>query len=201
VPNELRGQITKLWPAVPALSVAQWQAIDEHYHLLCKWNPKINLVGASTLPVAAEKHYAEGFFLAANCPEGIASVMDCGSGAGFPGFPLAVLAPTAHVTLLEADRRKAAFLREACSLGNVRVRAERLEDVKERFDAVITRAVDPLFVLSWAAGRAKHFGFIGSTEDVLRLATHPAVLDQTNLPLPWKPSSSILWAMFHVEPA
>jgi 16S rRNA G527 N7-methylase RsmG len=192
-------QIKRLWTGAPELTQEQRQALSGHFELLGKWNPKINLVGSSTLATAAEKHYAEGLFLAARLPEGVCRVVDCGSGAGFPGFPLAVLRPDVHVTLLEADRRKAAFLREACHMKNVAVRTERLEQVGDDYDAAITRAVDPAFVIGWASSHAARFGFIGATQDVAGLSDSKAFCSFSKEALPWKASSSILWAMFHVK--
>jgi len=160
---------------------------------------EMNLIGPSTLAIAAEKHYGESLFLAARLPEGVRTVIDCGSGAGFPGFPLAVLRPDVQVTLLEADRRKAAFLRESCHLSNVQVRVQRLEQLEERPDAVISRAVDPRFVMAWGREHASLFGFIGSTADVESLAADPALGSALRAALPWQVLSSVLWATFHVK--
>ncbi len=192
-------RVCRAWPGMPPVPEEGWKSIEQHYELLRKWNPKVNLVGPSTLANAAEKHYGESLFLAARMPEGVRTVIDCGSGAGFPGFPLAVLRPDVQVTLLEVDRRKAAFLRESCGLSNVRVRVERLEQLDERPDAVITRAVDPRFVMDWGRKHASRFGFIGSTSDVEALAADPAVGEVLQSALPWQAHSSILWATFHVE--
>lgn len=187
------------WLAAPELDGGQIRALLAHYSLLRKWNPKINLVGASTLESAPVKHYAESLFLASLLPDGVETVLDVGSGAGFPGFPLAVLRPGVRVTLVESDRRKAAFLRESCTLRNVTVLCRRLEEVDSSVDAVITRAVDPRFVVSWGREHAGHFGFLGSTSDTLTLLQNPSLVGSTSSPLPWKPSSSVVWGLFHVE--
>ncbi len=192
-------RVRRAWPGAPPALWEGWNAIEQHYELLCKWNAKVNLVGTSTLASAAEKHYGESLFLAAQLRDGVQTVIDCGSGAGFPGFPFAVLRPDVQVTLLEADRRKAAFLRESCLLSNVRVRVERLEQLEERPDAVITRAVDPRFVMAWGREHATRFGFIGSTADVESLAADPALGSVLKAALPWRAHSSILWATFHVK--
>jgi 16S rRNA (guanine527-N7)-methyltransferase len=69
-------------------------------------------------------------------------ISDVGSGAGFPGLPVAVVRPDLAVTLVESHQRKAVFLREASrDLSNVRVLAVRAEDVHESFDWLISRAV------------------------------------------------------------
>jgi 16S rRNA (guanine527-N7)-methyltransferase len=91
---------------------------------------------------AVERHYCESLFLGAHLPPGCLRIADIGSGAGFPGFPVAVLRPDCSVTLIESHQRKAVFLREASrKLPNVRVLARRAEDVGEQFDWAISRAV------------------------------------------------------------
>jgi len=74
-------------------------------------------------------------------------VADVGSGAGFPGIPLAVFLPDSRFTLLEPSAKKSAFLRNAAILAglrNVEVLETRLEDVGRRFDLVVFRAFSPL---------------------------------------------------------
>ena len=95
-----------------------------------------------TLEEAIERHYCESLFLAAQLAgRRSCGVADVGSGAGFPGFPVAVLRPDCSVTLIESHQRKAVFLREASrGLPNVRVLANRAEDVTRQFDRVISRA-------------------------------------------------------------
>jgi 16S rRNA (guanine527-N7)-methyltransferase len=127
---------------VVELSGGQIDALAAHYELLTRWNRKINLTAIRTLEEAVERHYSEALFLAAHLPAGPLRVADVGSGAGFPGFPVAVLRPDCTVTLIEAHQRKAVFLRESSrAMPNVRVLAKRGEAVGEVFDHVISRAV------------------------------------------------------------
>jgi 16S rRNA (guanine527-N7)-methyltransferase len=124
------------------VSESEAAALEAHYELLCRWNKVVNLTAIGTLEEAVARHYCEALFLAQRLPDDSASVADIGSGAGFPGFPVAVVRPGCTVTLIEADQRKAVFLREAArGRSNVRVLALRAEAVKERFDWVISRAV------------------------------------------------------------
>jgi len=124
------------------LIAAQVEALEAHYDLLVRWNLKMNLTAIRTLGEAVERHYAESLFLGAHLPAGALQVADVGSGAGFPGIPVAVLRPDCMVTLIESHQRKAVFLREASrGLANVRVVAGRAEVVVGRFDRVISRAV------------------------------------------------------------
>lgn len=140
---------TWVWPVFRELlqrcvdvTEADAAVLEAHYGLLRRWNKVINLTAIGTLEEAVLRHYCEALFLSSRLPENVASVGDVGSGAGFPGFPLAVVRPACMVTLIEADQRKAVFLREASrGVRNVRVLAVRAEAVKERFDWVVSRAV------------------------------------------------------------
>jgi 16S rRNA (guanine(527)-N(7))-methyltransferase RsmG len=127
---------------IVSLTAAQIALLEAHYSLMVRWNKVLNLTRVEELEEAVEVHYAESLFLGAHLPrEGIA-IADVGSGAGFPGFPVAVLRPDCVVTLIESQQRKAVFLKEVSrGIGNVRIVAGRGEDVRERFDHVVSRAV------------------------------------------------------------
>ncbi len=136
--DALQARIT----GIVRLSADQIQALQVHYELLVRWNHKINLTAIRTLEDAVERHYAESLFLAAHLPLGPLRVADVGAGAGFPGFPVAVLRPECAVTLIESHQRKAVFLREATrGLPNARVVAKRAEEIADAFDHVVSRAV------------------------------------------------------------
>jgi len=116
-------------------------------------------------------------------PAGALRIADVGSGAGFPGFPVAVLRPECSVTLIESHQRKAVFLREASrEIPNVRVLAKRAEDVAETFDWVISRAVS-------YADLAPVLKLLAANADLLSGAEGPpeslGFLWDTPLRLPW----------------
>jgi 16S rRNA (guanine527-N7)-methyltransferase len=114
--------------------------LEAHYNLLCKWNKTINLTRIEKFEEAMERHYGESLFLAQHLKPG--TVADIGSGAGFPGFVVAIARPDCFVTLIESHQRKAVFLREASrNVPNIRVLAKRAEDVAETFDSIVSRAV------------------------------------------------------------
>ena len=100
-----------------------------------KWNPAINLVATGSLPVAWHRHVLDSAQLFALAPPDSKKWVDLGSGAGFPGLVIAIIAaesnPSLAVTLVEADKRKAAFLTQtARELGvAVRVLPQRAEEV------------------------------------------------------------------------
>jgi 16S rRNA (guanine527-N7)-methyltransferase len=122
------------------LAAPQTAALEAHYELLCRWNRVLNLTRIDRLEEALERHYGESLFLASRVPPG--RIVDIGSGAGFPGFVVAVARPDCLLTLVESHQRKAVFLREASrKVPNVRVLAQRAEDVSEAFDCLISRAV------------------------------------------------------------
>lgn len=124
------------------LSEEQISVLYGHYELLVRWNRVINLTAIRDRDEAIDRHYYESLFLAAHLPPGGLRIVDIGSGAGFPGFPLAVVRRDCSVTLVECQRRKAAFLMEASRhISNLRVLAQRSEEVKESFDHAISRAV------------------------------------------------------------
>ncbi len=124
------------------LSQGQIAALEAHYELLVRWNKTLNLTTITSVEEAVERHYCESLFLGAHLPAGNLRVVDVGSGAGFPGFPVAILRPDCAVALVESHQRKAVFLREASrKIGNVRVIAKRVEDIEEEFDHLISRAV------------------------------------------------------------
>ena len=124
------------------LSVVQLEQLEQHYELMVRWNKTINLTRIEGVEEAVNRHYAESLYLGANLPAGPLTIADVGSGAGFPGFPIAVLRPECMVTLIESHKRKAVFLKEASrSLHNVVVLAQRGEAVSQTFDWVISRAV------------------------------------------------------------
>ena len=127
-----------------ALSDSQVELFHRHYQLLAKWNRRLNLTSVIEPAEAAQKHYAESIFLATHLPSKLTRIADIGSGAGFPGFPVAVLHPGAKVTLVEADIRKSVFLQECRdllpNLSVANIRAGALQPAS--FDALISRAVN-----------------------------------------------------------
>jgi 16S rRNA (guanine527-N7)-methyltransferase len=124
------------------LSPLQMEQLNVHYQYLVRWNRTLNLTSLKSEGEIVERHYCESLFLAAHLPPGQLSVADVGSGAGFPGIPLAVLRPECRVALIESHQRKSVFLRESSRmLPNVRVLALRAETVTEKFDWGVSRAV------------------------------------------------------------
>jgi 16S rRNA G527 N7-methylase RsmG len=124
------------------LSATQINQLEEHYNLLIKWNKVLNLTGLYKVEEIVERHYCESIFLAVHLPFGTLSIGDVGSGAGFPGVPVAIVRSECLVSLIESHQRKSVFLREATrGLRNVQVLPKRVEDLAGTFDWAVCRAV------------------------------------------------------------
>ena len=133
------------------LSREQLGLLEKHYELLLKWNRLLNLTRIEGLEDAVRFHYCESLFLGGRLPKGPLRVADVGSGAGFPGIPVAVLRPDLEMILIESHQRKAVFLREAArELPNVTVVGMRAEEWRGSTQWVVARAVAPREVLSLA---------------------------------------------------
>jgi 16S rRNA (guanine527-N7)-methyltransferase len=169
----------------------QISALDRHYQLLVKWNRVLNLTSIRNTEEAVIRHYCECLFFASLLPDS-GRVLDLGSGAGFPGVPVAILHPEMRVTLLESHQRKAVFLKEATrDLKNVDVVPKRAEDTSGTWDLVVSRAVDPQEVLRQAPRLASRIGMLVGGADSL--------LFEKRTKLPWGDDRWAAFTMFHVE--
>lgn len=131
-----------------ALSLEQLGQLESHYELLLRWNAKLNLTRIDSIKDATRLHYCESMFLGQRLPAGPLRIVDIGSGAGFPGIPIAILRPECGITLVESHKRKGVFLSEAVrNLANVKVVTDRAENIEDEFDWLISRAVSPSDVL------------------------------------------------------
>lgn len=122
---------------------------EAYLALLLKWNSRINLTAIREPEGIIRRHFTECIQGAQALPVVAgATLLDFGSGAGFPGIPIAICRPEIHVTLAESQRKKAAFLREAIRV--LELKAEvfdgRVEEMpsEQRFSFVALRAVDKM---------------------------------------------------------
>ena len=131
------------------------ERLERYAALLRKWQPRINLVGRSTLDDVWRRHMLDSAQLLPLMPDGARRLVDLGSGAGFPGLVLAILGvPEVH--LIESDGRKAAFLSEVSRETStpVQIHVSRIEDTPPLIADVITaRALAPLSRLVELASR------------------------------------------------
>lgn len=164
------------------------QLVD-YLELLLKWNARTNLTAIRDPDEIVRRHFGESLFLGAHLRD-CSTLLDFGSGAGFPGVPVQLLRPEIAVTLAESQGKKAAFLREVVRHFGLQteVWASRVEAMpsERRFDAVALRAVDKMdSAVREAAARASGCMLILGTSrasfaDVLA-AEFPVV---ERLPLP-----------------
>jgi 16S rRNA (guanine527-N7)-methyltransferase len=122
-----------------------------YLHLLLRWNEKINLTAIRNAAECVTRHFGESLYISRHL-QLHGSLLDIGSGAGFPGLALKIVLPELSVTLLEPVTKKRAFLKEAarvCAFDHVAVRGDRLEELASAipapaFDYATMRAVGNL---------------------------------------------------------
>ena len=183
------------------LSAEQVASLYLHYQVLECWNEKVSLTSLKPGEELVIRHYCESLFLGAHLAAGEnAAIVDVGSGAGFPGVPLAVLRPGWRVTLVESVQRKAVFLREATRhVKNVSVLAQRAEEVDPRFDWLVSRAVHPKDVVSQVPRLAPRIGLLVGEASVPLLRTFPGIAWGDPIRLPWGDRRYCILGKFHVE--
>lgn len=132
----------------PNLSEVQQQQFAALYDLYTDWNSKINVISRKDITNLYEHHVLHSLGIAKVMqfrPE--TTVMDLGTGGGFPGIPLAILFPETHFHLVDSIGKKVKVATEvanAIGLKNVTTRHCRAEEEKQLFDFVVSRAVMPL---------------------------------------------------------
>ncbi len=132
------------------------ERLNIYARLLVEWNEKMNLTGITDPQGIAVKHFADSLTVAPLLPKGTFSLIDVGTGAGFPGVPLALLRADCRLTLLDSLNKRLTFLDTVCRevglpVTLVHARAEeggRRKDLRERFDVAVARAVAAMPVLS-----------------------------------------------------
>jgi 16S rRNA (guanine527-N7)-methyltransferase len=163
-------------PYLPHPPASLLPQLSVYLDLLLKWNARTNLTAIRSPEEIVRRHFGESLFAACHLdpdtpdpdtpdpatPEpGTLTLLDFGSGAGFPGLPIALLRPDIHVTLAESQNKKATFLREVVRTLAVsaEVWSSRVESMPadRRFHTVALRAVDNMTAaIAAAAPRATH---------------------------------------------
>ena len=135
-----------------ALDQSMLERLDIYAARLVEWNEKINLTAITDPEGIVRKHFIDSLTLAPLLPAGKFSLIDVGTGAGFPGMPLAVLRGDMELTLLDSLNKRLVFIEALCAeLGItarlIHARAEeagRKPELRERFDVATARAVAAL---------------------------------------------------------
>jgi len=152
------GLIAEVLRPFAELQSQDLSSISIYIDLLMKWNSRINLTAVRDPEQMLTRHFGESFFAAKNLMkrDWQGSIVDVGSGAGFPGIPLTMWACAAQVSLIESNAKKAAFLYQlirSLELKNAKVFLGRAEIFAEEPDLVTMRAVEKFEnVLPVAAG-------------------------------------------------
>ncbi len=122
--------------------------LSAYLDLLLKWNARTNLTAVRGPEDIVRRHFGESLFAATHLDPHTPTLLDFGSGAGFPGLPIALLRPDIAVTLAESQNKKATFLREAIRTLSLHVEVwpARVEAMPpdRRFHTVTLRAVDDM---------------------------------------------------------
>jgi len=150
-------EIMKYFPDLTNLQIEQFQKLDFLYH---DWNEKINVISRKDIDALYTKHILHSLGIAKIMKfEPGATVLDVGTGGGFPGIPLAILFPETRFYLIDVIAKKIKVVQgvvDALELKNVKAEQKRAELVKGDFDFIVSRAVTnmPDFV-SWIHDKIK----------------------------------------------
>jgi 16S rRNA (guanine527-N7)-methyltransferase len=139
--------------------------IKTYIELLLKWNRSVSLTTVTQVDDILRFHFGESLFALPMLPVEKSRLADVGSGAGFPGIPLAMARPFLDVTLIEPNAKKFAFLNEVIrqlGLGNVtavRSGTSDLQSSNQRFEVVTARAVGKFEeLIGWTKAKLTHQG-------------------------------------------
>lgn len=150
-------EILKYFPDLSELQIEQFQKLDFLYH---DWNEKINVISRKDIDSLYTKHILHSLGIAKVMKfEPGSTVLDVGTGGGFPGIPLAILFPETRFYLIDVIAKKIKVVQgvaDALGLKNVKAEQKHAELVKEDFDFIVSRAVTnmPDFV-SWIKDKIK----------------------------------------------
>lgn len=125
---------------------------DKYYEMLVEWNGKFNLTTITERKQVDLLHFKDSI-LALDLIKENATVLDVGSGAGFPGIPIKIMRNDVNISLIDSVAKKVNFMEEvirSLCLEGISVEHTRVEDIskKRQFDVVVSRAVAPLNVLA-----------------------------------------------------
>jgi 16S rRNA (guanine527-N7)-methyltransferase len=145
-PNPSADRLNELLEdtGILTLQVSQSKQFNDYLSLILRWNARTNLTSVRDSEAILARHFVDSIACAQALPTDIATLLDFGSGAGFPGIPIAICRPEIAVTLAESQGKKAAFLQEAIRITGItaKVHSARAETLTTQFDCVTLRAVD-----------------------------------------------------------
>lgn len=137
--------ILKYFPNLTDTQIAQFEAL---YALYIEWNEKINVISRKDIENLYEHHVLHSLAIAEILHfQSGTTILDVGTGGGFPGIPLAILFPEAKFVLIDSIGKKIKVGTEvatAIGLKNITLKHLRVQDEKDKYDYVVSRAVMPL---------------------------------------------------------
>ncbi len=140
-----------------SLSADQIDQLDLFYDLLVEKNKVMNLTAITEFNEVQLKHFVDSLSICTVLPDNVKSICDLGTGAGFPGIPMAIAYPNIQFTLIDSLNKRVKFLEEVVAklgLTNVSLIHARAEEAgrnklyREQFDLVVSRAVANISTLS-----------------------------------------------------
>ena len=156
-PENTEVRLNRLLAAAGMRQLQQFEsrAFESYISLILRWNARVNLTAVRDEEGILARHFVESIACARALPAQISTLLDFGSGAGFPGIPIAICRPEIAVTLAESQGKKAAFLQEAVRVLNlpIAIHSARAETLQACFDCVTLRAVDRMAIAVQAASR------------------------------------------------
>lgn len=165
------NEVFKYFPDLTERQRGQLLALPELYAF---WNAQINVISRKDMDAFCERHvlHSLGIAKVLSFRSGT-TVLDVGTGGGFPGIPLAILFPESRFTLVDSTTKKIKVVREvaaAIGLDNVQAEAVRAEKVDDEFEFIVSRAVTRLApFMKWIEGKVSPNSFHDLQNGVLYL--------------------------------
>ena len=185
--------VASLAPFRVQLGADQITKLREYIRLLLKWNQSVSLTSVVDPVEILARHFGESMFVSCLLPVENCRLADLGAGAGFPGLALKIACPNLHITLIESNKRKCAFLSEVVrwlELNSVEILPIRFEEIRPApdFAEIITaRAIGGFAdILRWAKANLARRGhvilWLGG-EDATKVSSAPGWI--------WQPATKI----------
>jgi 16S rRNA (guanine527-N7)-methyltransferase len=189
--DQIASALTPFQVQLPTGQIAQ---IREYVRLLLKWNQLVSLTSVVDPMEIVARHFGESMFISCLIPVQNCRLADLGSGAGFPGLALKIVAPTLRIKLIESNRKKCAFLSEvgrSLEMKDVEVMPVRFNEVRTPGDfaeIVTARAVGGFSeILHWAKGALAPRGHLAlwlGGEDTSKVSSTPGWIWQPAVKIP-----------------
>lgn len=165
------GLIVKYYSGITDKQLKQFSRLHALYSL---WNERINLISRKDFVFFQERHVLHSLAIAKFIQFNSGTrIMDAGTGGGFPGIPLSIFFPDCRFLLVDSIGKKIRAVREIVEdlgLQNVEVRQDRIEEIVDRFDYIVSRAVTGLSSFyAWTKNKINVVGFNDKPNGIIYL--------------------------------